>query len=103
MSYLFIKNLFQEKSLYYFHKNYKLKKKKKKKKIFSGFFWWVFYCQPCLQPRQLRTAGRQLQNADGRGAGNEAQMEVAQPRRRDNNSCRKVLTVVILPDRMIAC
>ncbi len=41
MSYLFIKNLFKEKSLYYFHKKYK-KFKKPKKNILSGFFRLVF-------------------------------------------------------------
>jgi hypothetical protein len=51
MSFLFTKNLFKEKSLYYFHKKIKnLKKQKKQKNIFSGFlggffglFWVGFF------------------------------------------------------------
>jgi hypothetical protein len=45
MTYLFIKNLFKVKSLYYFHKKIKNFKKTKKtpKNIFSGFFRWIFY------------------------------------------------------------
>jgi hypothetical protein len=53
---LFKKICFKEKSLYYFHKKFKIKKTQKN--IFSGFFRWfflggffgrVFYCQPCSE------------------------------------------------------
>jgi hypothetical protein len=39
MSYLFC---FKEKSLYYFHKKFKIKKKKPKNNIFNGVFWVGF-------------------------------------------------------------
>jgi hypothetical protein len=64
MSYLFIKDSFKEKNLYYFNKKFKIEKKQKKtvfvgfglfRWVFwvflGGFFWvgffvWVFYWQP---------------------------------------------------------
>jgi hypothetical protein len=44
MSYLFIKICFTDKSLFYFHKKFKILRFFR---WFLGFFGWVFYCQPC--------------------------------------------------------